>query len=127
MKTSRHSGFSLIEMIICVILLGIVTGGVTLSVQKISRTYDRYASTVTVHDMVVLEQGIDIFHRIFSRYPSDINELLKSGVIVGDTKTYLGELTLVINKSTNVMTAGFKDMNGDLHDLDSFITGAINN
>ena len=98
-----------------------------MSVQKISRTYDRYASTVTVHDMVVLEQGLDIFHRIFSRYPSDINELLKSGVVVGDTKTYLGELTLVINKSTNVMTAGFKDMNGDLHDLDSFMTGAINN
>lgn len=124
-KKKVRLGFSLVEMIICVVILGIVTGGVTLSVQNISKTYDRYAATVTVHDMVVLDQAIEFFYRIFSRYPADLNELLKSGVVVGDPHTYLGDLVVVENKETKIKSAGFKDVHGNLHDLNSFIQGTL--
>lgn len=120
----RRAGFTLVEMMACVVIIGAMAGGVTLTVQKISRFYERYAATVTLHDMVTLQQALEIHNRLFGRYPAGMDELFKSGVAVGDAASYLGELVLVKSDKDGPVKAGFKDAAGTLYDLPSFIASA---
>lgn len=117
----RRPGFSIIEMMGTVIILAIMTAGVTLSVHKIGATYDRYSDVVVLHDMVALQQGVDIYRRIYGGYPENIDTLMQSGVLIGDPNVSKGSFLIAQDKKTGIPEAVFKNNEGELRRLRDFL------
>lgn len=120
---TRRPGFSMIEMMGTVIILAIMTAGVTLSVHKMGATYDRYADVVVLHDMVALQQGIDIHARLFGEWPKDMASLMKSGVLIGDPETSRGSFVIATDKEYGTPRAVFRDVEGNEHTLKDLLEG----
>lgn len=120
---TRRPGFSMIEMMGTVIILAIMTAGVTLSVHKMGATYDRYSDVVVLHDMVALQQGVDIYRRLYGGYPENIGTLMQSGVLIGDPNVSKGSFLIAQDKNTGVPEAVFKDNEGELRRLRDFLEG----
>jgi len=119
----RRPGFSMIEMMGTVIILAIMTAGVTLSVHKMGVTYDRYADVVVLHDMVALQQGIDMHARLYGEWPKDMASLMKSGVLIGDPETSKGNFIIVADKKYGAPRALFRDIEGNEHTLKDLLEG----
>lgn len=124
MKLKRRKGFSMIEMMGTVIILAIMTAGVTLSVHKMGITYDKYSDVVMLHDMVVLQQGVGIYRRLYGDYPKNMETLMKSGVIIGDPNVSKGTFTIAVAKGdeNGVPEALFKDAEGNMRQLKDLLT-----
>lgn len=122
----RRRGFSMIEMMGAVIILAIMTAGVTLSVHKMGVTYDRYSDVVILHDMVALQQGIDIYRRIYGDYPKDMDALLKSGVLIGDPNISKGKFFIAAGRDAESGTppeALFSGADGRVRKLRDLMEG----
>lgn len=119
----RRPGFSMIEMMGTVIILAIMTAGVTLSVHKMGVTYDRYADVVVLHDMVALQQGIDMHARLYGEWPKDMASLMKSGVLIGDPETSKGNFLIVADRKYGAPRALFRDIEGNEHTLKDLLEG----
>lgn len=120
----KRKGFSMIEMMGVIIILAIMTAGVTLSVHKMGVTYDKYSDVVILHDMVSLQQGIGIYRRIYGSYPKDMGSLLKSGVIIGDPNISKGNFFIMTAKNDpeGVPEAFFKDSMGKVIRLNDLLS-----
>jgi len=106
-----------------VIILAIMTAGVTLSVHKMGVTDDRYADVVVLHDMVALQQGIDMHARLYGEWPKDMASLMKSGVLIGDPETSKGNFLIVADRKYGAPRALFRDIEGNEHTLKDLLEG----
>lgn len=113
----------MIEMMGTVIILAIMTAGVTLSVHKMGVTYDRYSDVVILHDMVALQQGIDIHTRLYGEWPKDMASLIKSGVLIGDPDTSKGSFIIGTDKKYDIPVALFRDKENKERTLKDLLEG----
>lgn len=120
----RH-GFSLIEMLVCVTILGILSGGIALTANKMTAVYDKYADTVVLHDLLALTQGAEVFKRLYGAYPNSASELLESGVCVGDTRTQTGEMAIERDKEGRLIAGVKLEADGSFKTLGDYIDAGV--
>lgn len=119
MFNSKHSGFSMIEMMMVVVILGIMTAGVTLSIHKMSNTYNKYTSVVVLHDLVTLQQGIELYQRIYGVSPTNIEEMMSGMILTGDPSISTGEFFVGFDKDNNPI-AMYKNSLGQEFDASKY-------
>lgn len=116
---SKRRGFTMIEMMMVVAILGIMTAGVTLSIHKMNMSYNKYADVIIMHDLVTLQQGIDVYQRLYKTSPSNIKDLLDGYVMIGSPELSYG--TYYIGRDNNDQpVAMFKNTNGEEYDITKF-------
>ena len=79
-----RSGFTAIELIVTVLIISILMTGVlpTISVLKNSRDVGEELKSAT--DKVAIELGVSVYQILYDRLPNSVEELIYSGVILGE-------------------------------------------
>ena len=70
---NRQRGFSLIELIVVVTIIGILAGTAMINIKNIRR---KAAETALMDNLFQMRKAIDNFKADKDRYPNDLNELV---------------------------------------------------
>jgi len=72
-RGTQQSGFTLIELIVVVTIIGILAGVAVVQVRYAQR---RALEAALMHDLTEMRKAIDDFYADKQRYPTDLNELV---------------------------------------------------
>ena len=79
-RTSRESGFTLIELIVVVAIIGILA---TIAVPAMKSAPQRARESALREDLFTLRSCLDQFHADRGRYPTSLDEMVSMGYLRG--------------------------------------------
>lgn len=77
-RNSVTSGFSFIELVMYILIIGILAGGATIGYLT---WVNKAKVSTTETNLRVIKNSLDIYHTQESKYPDKLNELVKSKLI----------------------------------------------
>lgn len=78
LRAHTTAGFSFIEIVMYMLIVGILIGGATFMYQ---RWFGRARVETTKTNLRLLKTNIDIYHTEQNKYPSSLNDLVKEKLI----------------------------------------------
>ena len=80
MKTRRQAGFTLVELLVVLAILGLLLG---LAVPRYFHSIDSSKETVLVENLRITREAIDKFYGDTGRYPDSLDELVEKRYLRG--------------------------------------------
>lgn len=75
-KFYTKSGFTIVELLIVIVVIGILAG---ISIAVYGNAQDRARASVTELDIATFEKGMKLYHTDHSSFPSNLEDMEKSG------------------------------------------------
>jgi len=79
-----RSGFTAIELIVTVLIISILMTGVLPTISVLKNSRDVGEELKSAADKVAIELGVSVYQILYDRLPSSVEELIYSGVILGE-------------------------------------------
>jgi len=81
---SRRRGFSLVEVLMTLVIMGILAGGMILTARGVQGTTERKDLLAAELDMLNAGIGASLFMKIEGSAPKDMGTLFARGYLLGD-------------------------------------------
>ncbi len=79
-----RSGFTAIELIVTVLIISILMTGVLPTISVLKNSRDVGEELKSAADKVAIELGVSVYQILYDRLPGSVEELIYSGVILGE-------------------------------------------
>ncbi len=79
-----RSGFTAIELIVTVLIISILMTGVLPTISVLKNSRDVGEELKSAADKVAIELGVSVYQILYDRLPNSVEELIYSGVILGE-------------------------------------------
>jgi prepilin-type N-terminal cleavage/methylation domain-containing protein len=79
-----RSGFTAIELIVTVLIISILMTGVLPTISVLKNSRDVGEELKSAADKVAIELGVSAYQILYDRLPNSVEELIYSGVILGE-------------------------------------------
>lgn len=77
-------GFTAIELIVTVLIISILMTGVLPTISVLKNSRDVGEELKSAADKVAIELGVSVYQILYDRLPNSVEELIYSGVILGE-------------------------------------------
>ena len=79
-----RSGFTAVELIVTVLIISILMTGVLPTISVLKNSRDVGEELKSAADKVAIELGVSVYQILYDRLPNSVEELIYSGVILGE-------------------------------------------